>query len=1025
MGRIGGGPDPARLDRSDPVILLRLPRGPILTPMLENLLKSIFGSKHEREVRRARPIVEEINRLSAEWDGLSDADIQAKTAEFRGRLERGDDTLDDLLPEAFATVKQACKRLCGKTWEVSGIPLTWNIVPYDVQLIGGLMMHEGKIAEMGTGEGKTLVATLPIYLNALTGKGVHLVTVNDYLARRDSEWMGQIFKFLGLTVGCIQQNMEPMRRREQYACDITYGTNNEFGFDYLRDNMAVRPEYRVQRGFNYAIVDEVDSVLIDEARTPLIISGPVDDRGDDLFDETKPLVERVVKAQQQWASNGLTEAEKLLADPEKEYEAGVQLLQVQRAAPKHKRFIKLLSDQPALKRLINRVELDYLRDKRMHELDEPMYYTIDEKSRNVDLLEKGRELMSPSDPERFTVPDLTGQLAELEGRDDLTPEQRIVERDRIYQEYGVANNRNHAVQALLKAYSLFDRDVEYVVQDGKVVIVDEHTGRIMPGRRYSDGLHQAIEAKESVTVEGETQTLATITLQNFFRMYSKLAGMTGTAETEAGEFWEIYKLDVAVIPTNRPVARKDMNDVVYRTKREKFNAVIEEISDCHKRGQPVLVGTISVEVSELMSRLLKIRSIPHSVLNAKYHQKEAEIVSMAGQRGAVTIATNMAGRGTDIKLGEGVAELGGLHILGTERHESRRIDRQLRGRAGRQGDPGSSRFFLSLEDDLMRLFGAERISGLMEKMGVEEGEVIEHGMVTSAISRAQKRVEAHNFDIRKHLLEYDNVMNKQREEVYRQRNEALLSEDISERVLNDLHDAVSDRVGQYAEDRMHRAEWNLRGLADELSYLCMSPVDPASLEGDTREAVAEKAMAFAEAAYKARETQFGPEIMRQLERHVYLITIDEHWREHLHELDYLKGGIGLQAYGQRDPLVQYKKEAFGLFETMMNEVRETFVKRLFQVQVQPAAARQVIAEAPKQPKQMVAQHAEAEAFGGSAGEAEGEAPAQAQAAPQRAAQPQAPQRAMPRVGRNDPCPCGSGKKYKQCHMRTDGVGSGT
>jgi preprotein translocase subunit SecA len=995
--------------------------------MLENLLKSVFGSKHEREVRRAGPIVDEINKHFAAWEGLPDEAIQAKTAEFRARLESGQDTLDDLLPEAFAAVKQACKRLCGKTWDVVGLPLAWQMVPYDVQLIGGLMLHEGKIAEMATGEGKTLVATLPIYLNALTGKGVHLVTVNDYLARRDSEWMGEIYKFLGLTVGCIQQNMDPAQRREQYACDVTYGTNNEFGFDYLRDNMAVRPEYRVQRGFTYAIVDEVDSVLIDEARTPLIISGPVDDRGDDLFDEMKPLVERVVRAQQQWATAALAEAEKLLEDPEKEYEAGVKLLQIQRAAPKHKKFIKLLSSKPELKKLISRVELDHLRDKRMHELDEDLLYTIDEKGRNVDLLEGARKLMSPSDPDRFTVPDLTAQLAELEGRDDLSADDRIVERDRLYQAYGVANNKNHSILALLKAYSLFEKDVEYVLEDGKVVIVDEFTGRKMPGRRYSDGLHQAIEAKEGVKVEGETQTLATITLQNFFRMYAKLAGMTGTAETEAGEFWEIYKLDVAVIPTNKPIRRSDHNDVVYRTKREKFKAVIDEIADCHQRGQPVLVGTISVEVSEQLSRFLKIRGIPHNVLNAKYHMKEAEIVSLAGQRGAVTIATNMAGRGTDIKLGAGVPDLGGLHILGTERHESRRIDRQLRGRAGRQGDPGSSRFFLSLEDDLMRLFGAERISGLMTKMGVEEGEVIEHGMVTSAIGRAQKRVEAHNFDIRKHLLEYDNVMNKQREEVYRQRNDALLSGDISARVLDDLRDVAAERVDRYADDKTHRAEWNLRGLADELSYLCMSPASESALQGDTRQAVEEKAIAFAEGAYRAREQQFGTEVMRELERHLYLYTIDEHWREHLHELDYVKGGIGLQAYGQKDPLVAYKKEAFTLFETMMGEVREDFVQRLFRVQIQPAAARQVIAEAPRAPRQMVAQHAATDAFGGSVGAADGPEPARGQAPqgrPAAQAQPVQPVRAMPRVGRNDPCPCGSGKKYKKCHMPSDeGVGT--
>jgi preprotein translocase subunit SecA len=998
--------------------------------MLENLLKSVFGSKHEREVRRAGPIVDEINRLFAEFESLSDDALRAKTADFKVRLAGGQDTLDDLLPEAFAAVKQACKRLCGKTWDVCGIPLTWQIVPYDVQLIGGIMLHEGKIAEMATGEGKTLVATLPMVLNALTGKGVHLVTVNDYLARRDSEWMGEIYRFLGLTVGCIQQNMEPARRREQYACDITYGTNNEFGFDYLRDNMAVRPEYRVQRGFAYAIVDEVDSVLIDEARTPLIISGPVEDREDDLFDDMKPLVERVVRAQAQWAAKTLAEGEKLLADPKQEWEAGVKLLQVQRAAPKHKRFIKLLSEQPGVKKLINRVELEYLRDKRMHELDEDLYYTIDEKSRNVDLLEAGRQIMSPTEPEKFTVPDLTAQLSELEGREELSADDRIAERDRVYQAYGVANNRIHAIQALLKAYSLFDRDVEYVVQDGKVVIVDEFTGRLMPGRRYSDGLHQAIEAKEAVKVEGETQTLATITLQNFFRMYAKLAGMTGTAETEAGEFWEIYKLDVAVVPTNQPVCRDDHNDVVYRTKREKFKAVVDEIADCHQRGQPVLVGTISVEVSELLSRFLKIRGVPHSVLNAKYHQKEAEIVSNAGQRGAVTIATNMAGRGTDIKLGPGVADLGGLHILGTERHESRRIDRQLRGRAGRQGDPGSSRFFLSLEDDLMRLFGAERISSLMVKMGVEEGEVIEHGMVTSAIGKAQKRVEAHNFDIRKHLLEYDNVMNKQREEVYRQRDEALLSSDISARVLEDLRDAASERVERFVEDKLHRAEWNLRGLAEELAYLCMTPATPADIEGDTREAVVERAVEFAEKAYRAREQQFGVEVMRELERHLYLYTLDEHWRDHLHELDYVKGGIGLQAYGQRDPLVQYKKEAFGLFETMMGEVREDFVQRLFRVQVQNNAARQVIQEAPRQPRQMVAQHAEAEVWGaGDSGAAATAAPAPAAGtagvAARRAPAPVQPARAVPRVGRNDPCPCGSGKKYKKCHMPADeGVGSG-
>jgi len=991
----------------------------ILPAMIESLLKAVFGSKHDREAKRVQPIVQEINRLSAEWDGLSDDQLRAKTEEFKQRLASGQDTLDDLLPEAFAAVKQACKRLCGQTWDVCGIPLEWQIVPYDVQLMGGIFLHEGKIAEMATGEGKTLVATLPLYLNALTGKGAHLVTVNDYLARRDSEWMGRIFTFLGLTVGCIQNQMDPARRREQYQCDITYGTNNEYGFDYLRDNMAVRPEHRVQRGFTYAIVDEVDSVLIDEARTPLIISGPVAERGDTVFIDHKHYVERVVRAQLQWASEQMAEAEKLLDQKDKEWDLGVQLLQVKRAAPKHKRLIKLLSERPEIAKLIARAEGEYLRDKRMHELDEGLFYTIDEKSRNVDLQEKGRTLMSPGEPDRFTVPDLASQLSDLEGRDDLEAEERIRQREAIYKGYAQQNDKLHAISALLKAYSLFEKDVEYVVQDGKVMIVDEFTGRLMPGRRYSDGLHQAIEAKEGVQVEGETQTLATITLQNFFRMYGKLAGMTGTAETEAGEFWEIYKLEVQVVPTHRRISRKDLDDVVYRTKKEKFQAVIEEIAESHTLGQPSLVGTISVEVSELLSRLLKIRGIKHNVLNAKYHQQEAEIVAQAGQRGAVTIATNMAGRGTDIKLGPGVAELGGLRIIGTERHESRRIDRQLRGRSGRQGDPGASRFYLSLEDDLMRLFGSERISGLMQRMGVEEGEVIEHSMVTSAISRAQKRVEGHNFDIRKHLLEYDNVMNKQREEIYRQRNDALEKTDIRERVVEDVRDAVADRV-----DRMvgaagtPRGDWNLRGLADELAYVLMQPVSEQELDGANVAEVMEKSEALAVAAYESREREFGVDVMRELERHVYLFTVDERWREHLHELDHLKGGIGLRAYGQRDPLVEYKKEAFHLFDKMLTETRDEFVLRLFRVQLAPQA-QQVLHEAPRTPQRMVAQHAEADAFGGALAESEGgvavEAPPQAQASSRPAARPAG----LPEVGRNDPCPCGSGKKYKKCHMRIE------
>jgi preprotein translocase subunit SecA len=833
--------------------------------------------------------------------------------------------------------------------------------------------------------------------------------------------MGQIYKLLGLTVGCIQNSMDPATRRAQYACDITYGTNNEFGFDYLRDNMAVTPAHRVQRGFHYAIVDEVDSVLVDEARTPLIISGPVE-HSTHAFDDLKGLVERVERAQQTLVGQLLTEGEAMLGDSQKEYEGALKLLQVRRGAPKHKRYMKLVAERPEVVKLVHRVEMEYLRDKRMHELDEDLYYAIDEKSHSVDLLEKGRDLMSPGDPEQFVVPDLSLQLAEVEGQEWTSAEAKAKALDDIYRAYAVKNERIHNVQALLKAYSLYDRDVEYVVQDGKVLIVDEFTGRLMPGRRYSEGLHQAIEAKEGVRVEGETQTLATITLQNFFRMYKKLAGMTGTAETESAEFWEIYKLDVNVVPTHKDVKRVDEDDMVFRTKREKYNAVIEEIVELNERGQPALVGTVSVEVSELLSRMLKRRGVKHSVLNAKYHQQEAEIVAQAGQRGSVTIATNMAGRGTDIKLGPGVADLGGLRIVGTERHESRRIDRQLRGRSGRQGDPGSSRFYLSLEDDLMRLFGTERISGLMTRMGVEEGEVIEHPLVTGAISRAQKRVEMHNFDIRKHLLEYDNVMNQQREVIYGMRNEALDAQDLSERVLELLEEAVQDRVSQrLGGPQAHVDEWDVKGLAEDLSYLLVAAIKPEELEAGRFEEMQEKASEIAQQAYRRREREMGAPVLREVERNLFLYTIDEHWRDHLYELDHLRGGIGLRAYGQRDPLVEYKREAYTLFEELDRTVREEFVKRLFRVQLMPEA---MPAPRARAPLRMTATHAEVGAFSSTApreedGEA-GPAPARAGGEPRPIAA-----RSGARVGRNDPCPCGSGKKYKKCHMLIDeGVASG-
>ena len=994
--------------------------------MLDALMKMVFGSKHEREAKRLEPVVEEINRFAGEYATLTDEALAAKTVEFRGRLAEGE-TLDDLLPEAFAAVKDACRRLVGRSWPVVGVETRWDMVPYDVQLLGGVVLHQGKIAEMATGEGKTLVATMPLYLNALAGKGAHLVTVNDYLARRDAEWMGEIYKFLGLTVGCIQNQMDYDQRRAAYASDITYGTNNEFGFDYLRDNMAVRPEHRVQRGFFFAIVDEVDSVLIDEARTPLIISGQVDHARPVDYAPLKAAVERLIRRQRDFVGELVRDAEKLRAEG-KEFDAGVAYLRAQRAFPKHKQLTKLLSDEPALKQLIHKTELEFLRDKRMHDIDEDLYFAIDEKANNVDLLDKGREFLSPDDHSHYVLPDISLDLAaidEQEKQEGLSAEEVFARKEALYRRYAETNEKIHNVLQLLKAYALFEKDVEYVVQDGKVMIVDEFTGRLMPGRRYSDGLHQAIEAKESVKIEAETQTLATITLQNFFRMYAKLAGMTGTAETEAREFYEIYKLDVAVIPTHRPIARQDLDDVIFRTKREKYAAIAEEIDELHKKGQPVLVGTVSVEVSELLSGILKRRGVPHTVLNAKYHQQEAGIVSMAGQKGAVTIATNMAGRGTDIKLGEGVKDLGGLHILGTERHESRRIDRQLRGRSGRQGDPGSSRFALSLEDDLMRLFGSERIAGIMDRLGVQEGEVIEHPLVTRQIGGAQKRVEAHNFEIRKHLLKYDDVMNKQREVIYGLRNKMLDHGDPREEVGQWTEELVAGRVAHFLPDRNHPDTWNLKGLADDLGFLLRLPVTPADLGGEeaSYEEIENAACERVLGEFKDRVERFGGEPFLEVVRNVILWTIDDKWRDHLYELDQLKHGIGMRAYGQKDPLLEYKGEAFKMFELLVTEVEEESVRRIFRIEPAEPAPPPVSTTT----IHMVASKAEAgNAFDQAAAAGGGVAVAEE---PRRLSSPTpqpppaaAPRRAVltaPRAGRNDPCPCGSGKKYKKCHLPVD------
>jgi len=998
--------------------------------MLVQVLQKVFGSANERELKRLAPLIEEINELEPQMRSLSDAQLRAKTRAFRSRIRErllevfsqetelgtqdlrrvirdlslhklvkeedilgreGEDldreardramdslkdrlretlreVLDELLPEAFAVVREAARRTLGERH-------------FDVQLAGGIVLHQGKIAEMATGEGKTLVATLPVYLNALTGRGVHVVTVNDYLARRDRDWMGQIYELLGLTVGVIYHDIPPDERKRAYDADITYGTNSEFGFDYLRDNMAIRLEDQVQRGFHYAIVDEVDSILIDEARTPLIISGPVE-RSTHRFEELKPMVQRLVQSQTFLVNRLLAEAEKFLEEG-KEYEAGIRLLQAKRGAPKNKRLLKLLKEG-ANKKLVERVELDHIRDKMMWKIDEELYFSLDEKSNVVDLTEKGRTALSPKDPNLFVLPD----LAELESDPNVTPK----ERRRAEREFMEKSEILQNISQLLRAYSLFEKDVNYVVQDGRVIIVDEFTGRLMPGRRYSDGLHQALEAKEGVKIEGETQTLATITIQNYFRMYEKLAGMTGTAETEATEFHKIYHLDVVVVPTHKPCIRVDHPDVIFRTKREKYRAIIKEIEECYDRGQPVLVGTVSVEVSELLSRMLPKR-IRHSVLNAKRHKEEAEIVAKAGMERAVTIATNMAGRGTDIKLGPGVVEKGGLHIIGTERHEARRIDRQLRGRAGRQGDPGSSRFYLSLEDDLLRIFGSERIASIMDKIGMQEGEPIEHPLVSRAIENAQKRVEQHNFDIRKHLLEYDDVMNRQREVIYAQRQRILLGDHLEEDVQEMIREWAEEVVDRLIPPKTPREEWDLQALLRELRMrLGVSLREEEFSQLDDPELLRDEVAQILLDRYRAKSEDYGPEVMRTLERMILLQNLDTFWKEHLLAMDHLKEGIGLRGYAQRDPLREYQKEGYELFLEMNAKLRSETVEHIFRVE---------LVEEPVERRQWAP---------GGLVYGRGAAPGQSE----EQQRPKTVRREGKKVGRNDPCPCGSGKKYKKC-----------
>ncbi|MEB2296019.1 MAG: preprotein translocase subunit SecA, partial [Ignavibacteria bacterium] len=916
--------------------------------------------------------------------------------------EEYEEILSQILPEAFAVVKSTCERLVGKSWTVVGNKITWDMIPYDVQLIGGVVLHQGKIAEMATGEGKTLVATLPVYLNALTGRGVHLVTVNDYLAQRDSEWMGEIYKFHGLTVGCILNTMEPRQRKEIYNRDITFGTNNEFGFDYLRDNMAIDKEGQVQRGHNYVIVDEVDSVLVDEARTPLIISGPVD-VDDHKFMEMKPRIERIFKKQKNIVASMLAEAEKILEEQGATPEAGVHIFRAFRGLPKNNKLMKILSEA-SNKKLMQETELEYLREKakNMYIIDDELYFVIDEKNNSIELTEKGREELaqgSGMEKDFFILPDLGTEISKFENDPDLSEQEKIQKKDVLYSKYSEASERIHTLHQLLKAYTLFDKDVEYVVtEDGKIAIVDEFTGRVLPGRRYSDGLHQAIEAKENVKVQRDSQTLATITLQNYFRMYKKLAGMTGTAETEENEFFQIYNLEVVVIPTNKDCVRDDTDDSIYKTKREKYNAVIEKIEELKKEGRPVLVGTTSVEVSETISRMLKRKGVQHNVLNAKQHQREAEIVAHAGEISAVTIATNMAGRGTDIKLGAGVKDRGGLYILGTERHESRRIDRQLRGRSGRQGDPGTSKFYLSLEDDLMRLFGSDRISSIMERMGLKEGEVIQHPLISRSVERAQKKVEENNFSIRKRLLEYDNTMNSQREVIYTKRNRALQGDRLKSEVFDLLDEYISALVDTYfdnAEADLLREELMMKLLVD-------IKIEPDEFDKLGKDGLKEKILNAAKDFYNKKEQMLGSELMARLERYAMLSVIDTKWKEHLREMDDLKEGIGLRAYGQKDPLVEYKGESFKLFVSLLEQIRNDVVS--FTFKFFPHAP----GEVQQQRRQPVTRMTESKAVTTNIGLQ------QKPGSPQVAGKMQ-PIQVAEKVGRNDPCPCGSGKKYKNCH----------
>ena len=1046
-------------------------------------IKAIISAKIKEEEDRIIQLKEQVETVDIQESEKIYAEIDKLEERIDDKLE---EVLNEVLPAAFSVVKATAKLFADNElvevtasdfdrdlaatrtsitiegdkaiwqnkWMAGGSMVTWDMVHYDVQLIGGVVLHQGKVAEMATGEGKTLVATLPVFLNALAGRGVHLVTVNDYLSKRDSEWMGPIYEFHGLSIDCIDKHQPNSEgRRKAYNCDITYGTNNEFGFDYLRDNMAISPRDLVQRKHHYAIVDEVDSVLIDDARTPLIISGPVPKGENQKFEELKPKVEKLYAAQRNLVTQCLADARKLLTNPnatkEEQNEGAILLLRAHKGLPKSKPIIKFLSEE-GIKAMMTKVENYHMQDnnKLMHIITDPLFFVIDEKVNSVELTDKGVDLISGDvdDPNFFVLPDVGSELAEIENNKSLTKEEVIAQKDDLLTNYSIKSERVHTINQLLKAYAMFEKDVEYVVIDNKVKIVDEQTGRIMEGRRYSDGLHQAIEAKEQVKVEAATQTFATITLQNYFRMYHKLSGMTGTAETEAGELWDIYKLDVVVIPTNRKAIRQDREDIVYKTKREKYNAVIDEIVSLNKIGRPVLVGTTSVEISELLSQILKRRGIRHNVLNAKMHAREAEIVADAGVKGMVTIATNMAGRGTDIKLSAEVKGLGGLAIIGTERHESRRVDRQLRGRSGRQGDPGSSQFFVSLEDDLMRLFGSDRITGIMDRIGLKEGEMIQHSMITKSIERAQRKVEENNFGIRKRLLEYDDVMNSQREVIYKKRRHALNGERLEVDILNTMYDTIEGLVNEY-QPQGNFEEFNMELIrlmsiespVPEQDFMRIKPEDLAeSIYQEMVATYSRKMELIARQAYpvirdvfeqkshiyqnivvpisdgqhiyqivtnleKAYKNQ-GKELVKSFQKQAVLATIDESWKEQLREMDDLKQSVQNATYEQKDPLLIYKFEAFNLFKVMIGKMNKQIVAMLAKGHI-PISEPEQIREGHERRGLDMSKMSTSKSD--TSGTTRPEAPQE-----QKTVQPV---RVEKRVGRNDPCPCGSGKKFKACH----------